>query len=510
MSPKFSTLRSFIWPIQGSELKKFLPMGLMMFFILFNYTILRNIKDALVITAAGPEILPFLKSFVVLPCSIMFVAFYTKMTNHMTRDRIMYTVISAFLTYFLVFAFYLYPNQEALLPAEDQIQSLQKSYPHFQHIISIYKVWIYSLFYAFAELWNSVVLMLLFWQFANEITRTHEAKRFYTMLAFVGDFALIAAGWLVKSICSYGGFDHGRYLSQGYVTSIVLVISVAGLIVMAIYHWMTQNVLTNPLYYDGAAGVKSGRKKLKLSVIESFKYLMKSRYLWLIAILIIGYGVAMNLAGLMWRKQLELQFPDPLDYSAFLGDFYQYTGTVTVLLIFFLKGIVERFGWLSGAIVTPITLLITCTIFFALLFFDQSMVSLTAMLGIAPLMGAVLIGSAQQVLSKSAKYALFDPTKEMAYIPLDDELKVKGKAAVDVVGYSFSKASGGYVTGILLVLTAASDLMTVAPYLAIVVLAVIILWIGAVFKLNTAYNDLVAQRARPQAPEGQKNSTKVA
>lgn len=46
-----------------SELKKILPLGLIFFFILFSYTILRDTKDVLVVTApkAGAEIIPFLK-----------------------------------------------------------------------------------------------------------------------------------------------------------------------------------------------------------------------------------------------------------------------------------------------------------------------------------------------------------------------------------------------------------------------------------------------------------------
>lgn len=44
-------------------------------------------------------------------------------------------------------------------------------------------------------------------------------------------------------------------------------------------------------------------------------------------------------------------------------------------------------------------------------------------MGLTPLMAAVLVGAAQNVFSKSAKYSLFDPCKEMAYIPLDDEVR---------------------------------------------------------------------------------------
>ena len=49
---EFGKWRARLWPVHRFELKKLIPMVLLFFFILFIYTILRDTKDTLVVTAA--------------------------------------------------------------------------------------------------------------------------------------------------------------------------------------------------------------------------------------------------------------------------------------------------------------------------------------------------------------------------------------------------------------------------------------------------------------------------
>jgi AAA family ATP:ADP antiporter len=93
---------------------------------------------------------------------------------------------------------------------------------------------------------------------------------------------------------------------------------------------------------------------------------------------------------------------------------------------------------------------VTGLAFFALTIFGNFFAPLTAMLGLTPLMMAVFVGAAQNILSKSSKYSLFDPCKEMAYIPLDRESKTKGKAAIDVIGNPLGKSGGALIQQILI------------------------------------------------------------
>ena len=88
--------------------------------------------------------------------------------------------------------------------------------------------------------------------------------------------------------------------------------------------------------------------------------------------------------------------------------------------------------------------------FFALTIFSGMFEPLTAALGTTPLMLAVVVGAIQNILSKSSKYSLFDPCKEMAYIPLDQESKTKGKAAIDVVGNPLGKSGGALIQQVLI------------------------------------------------------------
>jgi len=49
--------------------------------------------------------------------------------------------------------------------------------PTKQPMVSIFRNWTYALFYMLSNLWGSVMVSLLFWGFANDITTVEEAKK---------------------------------------------------------------------------------------------------------------------------------------------------------------------------------------------------------------------------------------------------------------------------------------------------------------------------------------------
>lgn len=482
---EFGKWRSFFWPVHGYELKKLLPMFLMFFFISFNYTILRDTKDTLIVTAAGAEALPFLKSFGVVPAAILFMIIYSKLSNVLSKENLFYVTLIPFVIFFGLFAFLMYPAREQLMPHESA-NFLRAYLPGgWVGLAAAYENWMYSIFYILAELWGSVVLSLLFWGFANQITRVTEAKRFYSLFGLGANLALLVSGPAIVYVSDIrktlpADVDAWQVSLNYLMTMVVL----AGLAVMAIYWWINRNVLTDARFYD-PADVGTKKKKTKMSLGDSFKFIFTSKYILCLATLVIAYGIAINLVEITWKSQVKLQYPNPNDYSTFMGWFSTCTGAVTIFMMLFVGGnLIRRKGWGFAAMVTPVVLLITGIGFFSFVIFRDSLAGIIAMLGSTPLMLAVLFGAAQNIMSKSAKYSLFDPTKEMAYIPLDEESKVKGKAAVDVVGARLGKSGGSMIQMFLL---AFGTLATITPYIGAILMVIIGGWLLAVRALNKQF-----------------------
>ena len=114
----FNKLRGFFWPIHRHECKKLLPMMLMLFLICFNHSVLRNVKDAVVITAkaSGAEVIPFIKVWVLLPMAVLFTLIFTKLSNRFSQEKVFYIVITFYLSFFAIFTFLFYPLRDWLHP----------------------------------------------------------------------------------------------------------------------------------------------------------------------------------------------------------------------------------------------------------------------------------------------------------------------------------------------------------------------------------------------------------
>lgn len=485
-SSYFTELRKIIWPIEWSENKKFLPMAAMMFCILLNYSTLRSIKDGFVVTAIGPEAISFLKTYIVLPVAIIVMVIYVKLCDLLKQETVFYVITGFFITYFALFTFLLYPYPELVHPNPETIERLSLHFPNFKWFIKIAGKWSYASFFTMAELWGSLMLSLLFWQFANQITKTDEAKRHYSMYGLLANLALP----VTAVILAYFLHKETQIVSEDIkFVPLLCIIMISGILIMYLYRWMNKNVLTDPALYDPTAhkdGVKKG--KVKLSIGESFKMIFTSKYLGLIALLVLAYGVSVNLVEGVWKSKIQQLYPTKEEYTIYMGQFQAWQGFTAILFMIVGSNILRRVSWFTAAMITPLMMLITGITFFAFIFFDNAIaVHITGIFASGPLAAAVLIGMVQNVLSKATKYSLFDATKNMAYIPLNKDLRTKGQAAVEVIGGRFGKSGGGIIQSSFFILLPSFTFVEATPYFGCIFFVILILWIYAIKALNKEY-----------------------
>jgi AAA family ATP:ADP antiporter len=483
-------LKRLFWPILRSEYSKFLPMLIIYSLVVFNYSLLKTIKDALIVTAkdSGAATIPFIKVWAILPMALLITLIYTRLSNRYDRVKVFTIIMSGFLFFFFLFAFILYPNQDYLHPnaLADRLQELLPK--GCIGLIAVFRNWTFTLFYVLSELWGTMIMSILFWGFANEVTSVKEAGRFYAILGVGANIATIIAGQAGMFFC--GKFLHSYLNIQtdrwtfSFITIISLII-VIGCFTLFLYRRL--NRIIAPTMEEAAASKKESKPKMGLR--KNFAYLAQSNYLICIALIVLFFNMALTLIEVVWKDQVHLLYPYAADYSSYMGSVMTYIGLFSTILSIFVCGqVVRKYGWTVSAYVTPLILLISA-VFFFLFYLGRSSASALAFagaLGTSPLVIASFLGSFQNIFSRASKFTFFDVTKEMAFIPLSKESKEKGKAAIDGIGSRLGKSGASIIHQALLMIFGSVTMS--APFVGVIIIMIFIGWLMAVRTLGVLFN----------------------
>ncbi|EPZ36557.1 ADP/ATP carrier protein [Rozella allomycis CSF55] len=508
------TLRERFWPIESHEHKKLVPLILMMFLICFSYTLLRDLKDVMVLQIGTSESISYMKLGGVLPSSVIFMMIFTKLSIKNTKKFVFYSMLSIFMVVFgliLVLTFFgdhVHPEPGSLTKGVTG---------GLLPVLVLLEKWTVVPIYIFAEMYGTVCLSLLFWGFANDICTVNEARRFYPLISLFANVALVILMFVMVGLNDFVKNSKDLFCQ----ISLVLVL-VFGAMVAYIYNYMQKNVLTDPVLYNPDL-LKPKKKKAKMGMIQSLKFVLSSGYVAKIAVIVVAYGMVINFLEIYYKNVIGLYWLASLVTAK--GVESGLTGFMVIILSLSIGSTaVKRFGWTKTALVTPLIIGGLGIPFLGIeWYYKQPLMEMGSLFGsfkgvdgrksisatykfikdkpeivkemielkwltesgekidgikfpekkqqteqqketmkkIADVIADELTGHESYsivtpiylfgflavVFAKSFKYSFFDPTKEMAYIPLDDEVRGKSKAAVDVVAARFGKsgASGIFV-----------------------------------------------------------------
>lgn len=494
MGANLYSLIKLILPIKRDEWSLFLPVCIIFFLLTYTYDLLRIIKSSIVVaeSSVGAEIIPFLKVWAVIPGAFILTGLALKLSHKFDREKVFYLMISFFISYFMLFILIIYPNRE-VFELQYLPQILQSILPKgAMGFISMVRHWHLALFYVITELWGSILLSMLFWGFANEVISFKQASRFYPLFLLSANSAAIFAGFTSSFFSAHKYSPAIPFGTTGWQQSLLFYLGTAiicGITIMSLFYLLHH-------YFDGkhkseeqTSLLKDNHQKVKLSFRECLDCLLQSKYIMSIAILVVGYNLVFNITDVLWENQLKALYQDNAAKMAeYKSHITTMTGVFAVFVSLFVTGnLIRRCGWKYAAYATPVMIFSTGIVFFYFLLGGWQQVLPSIFLDFLgnPMHVTLFFGSIQACLSRGCKYTLFDTTKELAFIPLSTLEKRKAKAAIDGVGSRLGKSFGSILVQLLLI--AFTSLQAATPFLAIFVCIILIVWLGAIYRLSLSH-----------------------
>ena len=477
---------------------KFLLMITLMFCVLLNLNSVRILKDSLIISSLGAEIINFIKLWIEMPVGIIFVIVYNKLINIFDTERVFQIIVLSFTVIFATFIFFILPNKETLDVDTVLINSLISSYPNFKFFIMMFGNWTLVIFYVTASLWPVIIYSLLFWQVMNKINTGNEAINNYPIINFIGQLNLLLSGSILTFLSRKDNpffiFVSSIFGNQNTIVNIlsILVITTSFIIILVLFFIKKGDYNSNKQSLD----VKKDHPNL--SIKESLKFIFASKTLIYMFILVASYSVTINLIEGLWLSKAKEFYINEDELIHYQGQVLFWTGVFTLTATASSSFILKYCKWRFAANLTPIISIIMGGGFFLLISFESSIKEyFTLDNSIVPLFLIITLGALQNIFIKGVKYSYFDVTKEMLFIPLNRELRTKGKAAVEVMGARGGKLISVFFQFLLFTLFSYGSYSDIVIPLMLFFLISCFLWIIVVKKL-----DLIVQPDRRELRRG--------
>ncbi|KAI5185064.1 ATP:ADP antiporter, AAA family [Nematocida homosporus] len=522
------------------EYAKFFTMATLYFLIVLAYSILRDTKDVVVIGRMLPASIQYLKSFVVMGATMTFAVFFQYLlAKGVSLERMMFSFNIGFGVFFVVYAFLLLPNMERIEPYKYWINDIfadKKMYVNglefLQGLLLTVNFWTGTLLYTAAELWGNIMTSVMFFAVANEVCPLRQALRFYPLFIIGANLGLVSSGSLMVGT----SFILDWYADWTFViiSALLSFVAVICAVNVMLYRHLVKNIIPYPIYIVFESSQKRASKKEKVGFLDGFKIMFKTPIVFHLSMTVLGYGICTNLTEGAYKSALKMAAAKDKGSGEMTAIMrtqglqqINIGGAVILVLLSPLKTFIQKHGWLSLGLLTPVLTLVAGLAFLLFVWANVS-VSLTKteaqanfllqigrsiFTGIswqAFIEGEKWVGFFAVNTIKILKYAAFDVGKEAIGVKIPKQYRARFKGVYDGV---FGKLGKSFASGLQIGLSAfvnSVDIRTAALALIIGLTSMASAWTYSTIYLGRKYDEAVREDRDIQIGEVPSKAEKAA
>lgn len=429
--------------LQGKELGKFLLLALGFFFLIGSFWPLKTLKESIFINLVGPLHLPEVK-LASLALFFPLILLYSKFVDIFSKEKMIYLLIGIYSSIGFILVYFL--NHPTIGLANQAVGP--------SRLIG----WA---FYLFVESYISLMVSL-YWSFINDVTTPESAQRGYGLIIFGTQFG----GFLFTLLGNYLSYDTTQYANR---VPLIAFISICMFLMIAVVVFILKHVVGD----EHLSGYQTEKPQIqtveKVGFLDGLKVLITRPYVMGIFGLIFFQELITTIMGFQMSLLVKATYQDPGAVNKFLFEFALAIQSIACLFGFFGTSLFQRtFG------------ITFCLIAFPLLL-GVSLITYMIHPALTTIFYVMLI-------AKALNYALYQPAKEVLYIPTSKNIKYKSKAWIDMFGLRFAKAAGSGINrfvGPIVSLTGGISLVFILVWVGLASI------IGKIFKKTTDKNTLI-------------------